>query len=441
MDKAITQPYFVPLNETKNLLKDKAELIFIIFLFVAIFFRLFRYNIGSFAFTTYLTYPVAFVFIVFQILNLIELNYHRTLFIVYFLFLSWLMYGVITLFYTVSYELSIMTLELRFASFLNFYIVTQFLTTRRRFLAFEVTLFICLMWNIAIAYWEMLTFNHLPISRFYDIPYFIPTGAFLSENTFASKLLVSSTFLFFIKGKYLKYVAITMLFLLFIIFCAQGVRLGLMVFTPFLVYVFFKRTNYVFKICVLLAIIFATHYVFTKYPLAKTMVKYQIDSNILSFRQEFQSVTVGSTRARIAVIKEGLNGFASSGGFGIGVGSFAMLLRQPHCKADILNSINAHLMFIEVLATEGFIGLTLLLFILFSCLKPILYKGNRFSLFSVFRFRSLSEDEKHVLMILLFIIAGTTLIASYRTKFLYWIILGYAYSMMYNKKPEGADEY
>ena len=430
-------PYRIPIDSVRRNVQNKAELIFILMLFVAIFFRLFRYNIGTLSFTAYLTYPIAFVFIMFQILNYIELNYHRTLFIVYFLFLSWLMYGVITLFYTVSYELSIATLELRFASFLNFYVVTQFLTTRRRFLAFETTLFICLLWNIGVAAWEIMTLNHLRISRFYEIPYFIPTGAFLSENTFASKLLVSSTFLFFIKGKYLKYVAITMLFLLFIIFCTQGVRLALIVFTPILLYVFFKRTNYIYKICVLFTLIFVLHYLFSTNPIMKIIVKNHIETQILSLGNELQSVSVGSTRARIAVIKEGLQGLASSGGFGIGVGSFAMLVQQPHCKADIMNSINAHLMLLEVLATEGFIGFFLLIFILFSCLKPILFKDNKFSFFSLFRLRSLTQDEKHVLLILLFIIVGTTLIASYRTKFLYWIILGYGYSMMYNKSfPE-----
>ena len=433
----VSLPHKIVQSSFIEYIRSKSEIVFFLILFFAIFFRVFRYNIGIFAFTTYLTYPMALIFLAFQFLNFIDVNYHKTLFVVYFMFLAWLMYGVITLFFTIAPDESLSTLHLRFSSFLNFYVVTQFLTSTKRFKMFELSLFICLIWNICVAFWEITTFNHLPMSNYADIISFVPTGAFVSENTFASKLLVCSSFLFFVKGKFYRHVAVSVLFLLFVIFCAQGARLAIMVFLPFLMYVFFKWTNFTYKLCLILLCIFTLNALYKQMPFAKTLIQQQIDTGILSFTAEQESLFQGSTRARIETLKIGIEEFVASAGLGTGVGSFGVVILSPQHVDKTMYTINAHFMFVEVLATEGIIGFILLFFIIFTCLLPIVVKDNRFSLF---RWKSLSPDEQHVILILLFIIVGTTLIASYRTKFIYWIILGYAYALMFNK-PETHDSH
>ena len=419
-------------NNHTNHLSKYIDNIILIFLLLTIFFRAFQYYFGILAVTQYFTFPLALIFIFFQSLNLIKFNDNKTLLLIYFFFISWLFYGLITLFFSIQPNLTINVLAHRTASFLIFYVVTQFLTTKRRFSAFEKILFVCLIWNIGVAVWEITTFNHFPMSRFYNMPWFIPTGTFRNENFFCSILLILSSFLFFLKGKYTKHLAASLLFILSFIFICQGARMAIAFFFPLVVFFFIKNTNFLYKISVIIVILLSIKILFAANPLYKEIAKNHFQKQIMSLGSEFESLSIGSTKARLNLIDLSLEEFAATGGLGVGAGTFETLVRNPSKKDNIMGSIDAHLIFAEVLGTEGIIGLVLVCLIIFSCLKPIVLKNNKISFINLIKLWSLSDNEKHAIIIVAFFLISTTLIATYKIEYIYWAILGYAYAMMYN---------
>ena len=416
----------------KEYITSKIEVIFLVFLFFTFFFRTFRYYLGIFTFTEYLTFPMALFYIMLQCLNIEKFNSHKVLIVVYFLFLSWLLFGMISYFFSIDQNLSQYTLQLRIAHFLNFYVVSQFITSRKRLRAYEIILLICMLWNIGFSFWEIFTMQHLPMSQFYGVISFIPTGTFTNENTLASIFLVCSPFLFFLRGKLSKHFGVTILFIIFFIFCTQGVRLALIVFIPLLIYVFIKRTHIIYKIIFFALVGISILYILHKYPIVKSVAKIQIERNLLSFGSEVESLQVRSTKARLALIRIAFEEFVATKGFGSGVGTFERLLTNPENAMATANAFNAHNMFMEVLATEGIIGVILLFFIIFSCLHPIIFSVPPPSWKQLLNLKMYGDDEKKVLLFLLFLIIGTTLIASYRTKYGYFNLLGYAYALMFN---------
>ena len=427
MDSSISME---KLNPIKQYISVYSEYLFLIGLFLTVFFQTFKYYLGILFVAEYFIFFLLIFYIILLLLNIEKIHYNKTLFITYFLFLLLLMYGTIGMFFAQHTENVIYALFQRFISFLNLLVISQYLSTKKRIVFFEFILLFCILWNLGVAVWEITTLQHLPQSQFYGKLSFIPTGTFNNENNLAATFFICSPFLFFIKNK-TKDLAIFLLFIILLIITIIGARLLIFVFLPFFVYVFLKRLPILNKLIFCLVVFFAINAIFSKVPLAKEIASRQKMLDFSSFSDETDSQIPGSVEVRFYLMKVALEELGNSYGLGIGSGNFERRI-HPDREAYLARIKVAHSLFFDVLATEGIIGFIIVCLIVFSCLRAIVYQTNK-STKSTYFFLSLSEDEKKVMICILFFVVGTTLIGYYKDNQVFWSILGYSYAIIYNK--------
>ena len=429
---SLNSNYCTEINSVRKYLSDKVELILFLIVFIASFFQLFPYYEGKFAITYYFSTIMFITYITFQLSGLENFNFHKPILFLYFLFICWLMYGLVSLFFISNHDDGLRHIHLRFMSFFNFYVITQFLTSNKRINVYEKIILICIIWNIGLCIWEITTLQHLPPSKFHNIPTFIPTGAFNNQNDLPAAILICCPILIFMKGKFFKYLSAIVLLLIFIIMGTQGSRLVMMALFPFLLLHFIFKTSKLYKITTILSIILIVSFILYKFPVIRFFAKKQIKEHVISFGFEAQSQRLGSTRIRKELYLISLEKFAQSKGLGVGIGNFEKTLIPQRIYST--GSINVpHSLFFETLATEGIIGFSLVFIIVFSILIPIFNKQRNYPSLSIFYNNNISEAEKRVLIFLLFFIVAVSVPSSIRSYFIYWNILGYNYTLIYKK--------
>ena len=419
----------------KTYLQSRFEIVFILLLFIAVFFQTFQYPESVFSIVRHFPYLLGFIFIILQLFGIEKLKYDKTLFKVYILFIFWIMYGLLTTFFAHNHDLNLSVIHLRFATLVIVYVMSQFLCTDKRIKAFEYILLFCIIWNIGIALWEITTFQHFPKSNYYEMASYMPTGTFENENALACIFLISSPFLFFAEKKIKINLFVTVLVILLFMLFATGARMALIVFTPFVLIIFIKKTKILYKTLVILTVIFIINSVFTKYPTVKFLVQNHINRQVLSLGTEMESQRIGSTEARLELMRLSLDDFIDSKGFGRGVGSFEKN-QTPDRYTKTGNAYSPHNIFFEALAEEGLIGFVLLFFILFLSLKPLLVKEDGISLWNLIRFKTMTQNEKKLLLALLFYLVGTLTAGSPRYMHIFSFILGYIYALGFNKTED-----
>jgi len=312
--------------------------------------------------------------------------------------------------------------------FFVFYVVTQYLNDEKRIKIFEKIVLICVIWNVCICIWTITTLQHLPSAHNYGKAIFIPSGAFFNQNDLSSAFLLCCSILLFVKGK----VGQITLLLVFFTMIVQGARLNLMILTPFFLYHFIFKTSRWYKLVVIATIILAISFVFIKFPATGALGKHYVTSRAGSFGTEVESQQIGSVRTRWRLYLISLEKFALTYGLGVGIGNFEYST-SPNRAIDTGGVLIPHNFFAEMLATEGIVSFTLICIIIFSPLLPIIRNERRKSILSLTDIKSLSENEKRVFVFLIFFFIAVAIPSSIRAHLIYWSMLGYNYSLIYNK--------
>ncbi|MCL2064621.1 MAG: O-antigen ligase family protein [Candidatus Cloacimonetes bacterium] len=411
----------------------KTEFIIFFLVFVSVFFQLFPYYEGYFIVTYYLPTLVFIIYFSLQIVGLEKLNINKSILFIYFLFFFWMFYGLGSLFFTLNHDFSFTTMHYKFIYFFNFYVITQFLSSESRIRFFEKLIIICILWNLSVSIWEITTLTHLPPSKYYNIPHYIPTGAFYNENDLPAALLICTPIILFMKGKYIENLCTILFLLLYMVIGFHATRIVLITLAPFLIYRIIFKMNLLFKLTALVIIFFSAMYIFSNIPMANFLFNKHIKERVASFGLEANSQRISSTTVRSRLYLISIEQMINSKGLGVGMGNF-----DNSFPYDRLNEtdhvIQPHNFFFEILGSEGIPGFFLLCFIVFTPLLTIIKNKNRDSIFSLLNIKSLTDTDKRVLLFFLFFVISSASPSSIRNYFIYWTILAYNYALTYNTK-------
>ena len=427
------QNYNPDIDITRKYLSGIVENVLIFILFVSIFFQFFPYYRGIFRISYYFSTIFFIFYFSLQALKLEGFNFCKPILFVYFIFICWMFYGLLSLFFSTNHEDGVWYMHLRFMSFFNFYVMTQFLVNQKRIRAYGFIVILCIIFNFGVCIWEITTFQHLPTSRYYEIPIYIPTGAFPNENDLPSAVLICVPILFFMKEKRWKYLCTVLMLLFLIITGFQGSRFCLFAFLPFFLYHYIFKTNKLYKIITIISVVLLVTIIIYKLPSVVFFAKKQIREHILSLKFEAESQRITSGRVRYELFIVNIEKMIDTYGFGVGIGNYEKS-DNPERLHEAQQTVYAHNYFMEILANEGIIGFTLLCIIVLYVILPIL--KNKPSILALLNKNNYSETEKRVALFFIFYLVATNVPATICGYFIFWSMLGYNFALAYNCQAE-----
>jgi O-antigen ligase len=300
-----------------------------------------------------------------------EFFYDKQALLILGFFLFWLCWGLFSILWSLNqqvvisysfYNIIYLTLALLFSQETT---GVKFFSFVRYFLTIEVLLL------IAIAIWEITTWNHLPNSRFIkkDITTFKPTAVFTNENDLASALLLYLPIaLYYLRTAtriVVKLLMIGIMILSAAIVVINGARLAMLimafVLSIFWIFLSSKKMKIVtilafLVLCVILLSFWGTYVnVFIEF------VKLQMES----FSSEAASVYTSPTAIRVELIKKAIDMLFKSHLIGVGSGNFDYYM-NPVETIDTGGVIKNHNLTLEIMSNNGLIlavYFTVLLFI------------------------------------------------------------------------------
>lgn len=319
----------------------------------------------------------------FYLILLISISYVLFLFLIkkeqfassrytsYFLlfFVFWLVYSMITILWARDGD-RVLTGTLWIAIYaLIFLFSIRLLEGYNGIRRFYVIIYLSSLVLFIIAIWEMITWQHLPSSRFVksNLISFIPTGPFTNENDFASILLLNIPFYLFamkaFKNRIVKLVSFIFFLFSVILIIIQGARIGLLICTTLFIFyfIFFVKFKYkILSIIVLVSIILLTaHFLTFEYE----VFNYMLEKQISSISQDQHRSYLSSFSIRLLLIDNAVNMFINSYFFGVGTANYeANMVKMDYMRKGGI--VNSHNFFFELLATNGlgiFLGFILLL--------------------------------------------------------------------------------
>jgi len=311
-----------------------------------------------------------------------------------------------------------------------FYVITQYLVSKKRITFFFVTLIICILWNIGVCAWEVITLQHLPPSRFYNKLSYIPTAAFGNENMIACHFMVSIPILFFSKVKVVSHLCNFVLLLVYLLIIIMGGRINLIIMTPFLIAHFLFKTNILYKIAIVVTIFFLVSHFFSINPTFKRIVTKHFKQNVFSFSSEIKTIRPSSIKERIDIMRIAAGEFGDTKGLGVGIGNYKYSTMFTRKYLGIATQF-PHNYIIEVLTDEGIVGVLLFLLIYLSLLKPILQRKLQDSKNYFLNIGAYLQNEKQVLLFSLFFFSTICTTGTLNGRQLYWITLAFNYALIY----------
>ncbi len=348
-------------------------------------------------------------------------------------FLTYLIYPWITFFWVENYryfysQVRFIILHWLVFSISYFFLVKVF-TNHEKFLKIIIAIGVV---YIAVSFWELLTGNHLSLSRYYGIPIPIPTGFYYNENNqtiLTSMMLPIAGYFILSSKKYYQEVFYTLVIILFIAISAlAGARISMMISVPFFIYILIrKRSIRVTGLLLLLFILlinYASIYKNKEYTLAKEYLKHQYKS----FGAEVNNYRIGSTKIRINMIKKAISYFDESKYLGVGAGNYDYHAKQGW-YAEIGWIENTHAYIFELLANYGiFVIMAFLFFVIGLSYKLIkIYKT------AIGKAKILAE--MNLFQIPIFLMIGF-IPSSIFPIIQIWVIMGYLASYIYLNSVE-----
>ncbi len=279
--------------------------------------------------------------------------------------------------------------------------------------------------------YELITWQHLPVSRFYQKIHFMPTGPFFSENMTAAYFLMFTPFLLFISKLTDKawhgVLALLASLGFFVIVTIQGARIAMLSYFGLFGYYFLWHMSFKLKLALILILIFvggATYLVFQpQIDLMIDMLLHQTQT----IGGDTESIHMSSIKIRTQLLYESIDIAFSTGLMGVGGGNYenAMHAERLFRTAWITNPHN-YLM--ELLGNWGILvlGGFLTLYLWWLYKLYLLYKHT--------------EDRKRYLYLmylssLILFIPASILPSSIRSDYFVWIYFAAVNAICLTKLP------
>jgi teichuronic acid biosynthesis protein TuaE len=348
------------------------------------------------------------------------------------LFLAfWFSYNAITLFWAqdthqvVAHMVAIALYGVMFLVYSNLFRVETLLSKFNWFLVFIVALY------LITCIWELITWQHLPVSRYYQKLHFIPTGPFLGENMTAAYFLMFTPFILFISKltnrTWHGVIAGIVTLGIFVIVTIQGARIALLAYFGLFTYYFFWHMKWKAKLTLLLIFILiggAAYMVFqNQIDIMFNVLKHQTET----IGGDTESIHMSSIKIRTQMLFESIDIAFSTGLMGVGGGNFedAMNTDRLFRTAWITNPHN-YLM--EIFGNWGILILGGFL---------TLYIWWLYRLFVLYRY---TEDRQRYLYLmylssLVLFIPASILPSSIRSDYFIWIYFAAVNAICLTKLP------
>lgn len=220
---------------------------------------------------------------------------------------------------------------------------------------------------ILTALWEMLTFQHLPSSRYYGMPfYYVPTGPFYNQNNLAAFMIFIMPFLLFLpklhRHAWLKLAVAGATLLILVIITVQGARIAMLAAGAMLLAVGLLNSSVKTKLITVLVILLAVMAFFRYAPPGMKLGWKLVQREIESFGTEAESAHMSSLKIRRQLVDETIDLTAGSAFMGLGGGNFEhyMDTDREYRTAGITN---AHNWFLEILGNYGILILAAFVYV------------------------------------------------------------------------------
>ncbi|HOM78932.1 MAG TPA: O-antigen ligase family protein [Candidatus Cloacimonas acidaminovorans] len=211
---------------------------------------------------------------------------------------------------------------------------------------------------IAIALWEMLTWQHLPQSLYYNKTNFVPTGPFYGPNQLAAAFNLLLPFILFLpeikKSKFWGVISLLCFFTIMGIIVIEGARIAIIACSCLFLFAFiFLYSARMRRLSLFLMVLIIVGLVIFAKPLVSFGTE-MFTEEISSIGQESKSFTMSSIKIRTRLIPQNLEILAESGFKGVGAGNVEhyMLAGRMYKTGGISNS---HNFFLELLTNYGIV--------------------------------------------------------------------------------------
>lgn len=282
---------------------------------------------------------------------------NKTNFEVLIFFGFWLAYTLLGYIWAADRDLALKHALLVFRYMGVFLIFNGFFRDRRILNKAHLAMAAVLILYILVAFWEMLTFQHLPTSRYYGLDfYFLPTGPFYNQNNLAAFMLFIMPFLLFLpklyKKPWLKPAVLFVTVLILVVFTVQGARIAMLAAAVMLLLIGLAHSSFFTKLAVALLLVLAVWGFFRFAPPAMQMGWKLAQREISSFGSEADSAHMSSLKIRAQLVHETTDLAVLSGFMGLGGGNYEhyMATDRQYRTAGITN---AHNWFLEILGNFG----------------------------------------------------------------------------------------
>ncbi|MEO0159311.1 MAG: O-antigen ligase family protein [candidate division WOR-3 bacterium] len=254
--------------------------------------------------------------------------------------------------------------------------------------------------SILVAFWEILTANHLITSQYHKSNYvnnkfetfivytkvFIPTSFYGNQNDFSTYIILSLPIIFFMIKNY--FIKLPLIFSgIFIIFyvVSRANLIGLFFQSLFLPFFMNKKFNLIYVPLFIFTTIFS---IYTLYYIKTTSYPEFIkDERFLRFYANIRNKVITTLQAKkdfSTIIRENLykssfEYFLDSKGLGVGVGQLSYLLENKP-KYYVFYFKDPHNFYLEILTKFGiFVFLAYILFLIYIVLNALNSISNPFS--------------------------------------------------------------
>lgn len=347
--------------------------------------------------------------------------------LIYFLFFIWISYSLISYIWAAEKDIVLEYSLWIFSYFVIFFIFSQKI---RKFIdyqfIFNILLFILFIYLI-IALWEMLSFQHLPLSRMArnERISFIPTGPFYNENSFAAALILLFPFLLYstkiLNNKIYDFLQPLLIIIIIIIAIIQKARLAILAvaFNVILYFIFslnFRSKVKSISLIILLIVLFGAIY-----PQEMELIFSYLVDQIESLQTEQVQLLPSSMKIRVTLLHHSLDIAYESFFLGIGSGNFINRMNSWR-KSETFNTLDPHNYVMELLVNFGLL-ITLLFVIFIISVSYRLFNKVLKAQGSIKWFYAAS------LLSIINFWAASLLPGSIRKLFFFWLIFAYCYSL------------
>lgn len=277
------------------------------------------------------------------------------------------------------------------------------------------------------AIYELLTWNHLPSSRFPAQSIWLPTGPFYGENHLAAFFILLMPFAAFLpmyyKRKSLYVVAVILMLFTLVLVTIQGARIAMIAVIAFILYYFLVHISLKAKLISTAAILLLTIFVISRFPEPVDIFMGLFKYHSTTVKSETGTMHMSSVQIRKQLINESVDIALQSKLLGVGGGNFEYEMRSERLSRTARIE-NAHNYLMEILGNSGII------FFLWFCY----FLG--FWLIRLYKQYKIAQGKEKYLYLMYFwsvamFLPASILPSTIRWYYMYWIVLSGANAMCF----------